>query len=104
MVWARAVATELGAPIPGRPDHVRISLTQTELARLGGCSAGTVAWYLRCLGPAVGERRGGIVIDLGVLDRLADTASPPATSPRTAAVHQALIDCFGQHDAAGFRL
>lgn len=56
----------------GRPldaGRVAVPLSQAELARRRGCSAGTVAYYLREAGEVVVARsRSGLVVDLIALD------------------------------------
>ena len=64
--------------------RVQIPLSQAELARRQGCSAGTVAYYLRQVGDVVVDRhRGGLVVDVAALD--AARAAP--TQPCTASPH-----------------
>jgi DNA-binding transcriptional regulator YhcF (GntR family) len=47
--------------------RVRIPLSQAALARATARSAGTVSYYLRCLGPLVERRDGALIIDVAAL-------------------------------------
>jgi hypothetical protein len=78
---------------------VRIAVSQAALAAESGCSAGTIAYYLRCLGPAVVTRRGGIVINAATLASATTTArrrttGPLATEPGSASESSS---AFGAH-------
>lgn len=99
LAWAWDVLVRLGQPAGG--SLVRIPLTQRQLAEEAGCSAGTISWYLRCLGPAV--RSSDVVV---VLDRLAlsqmDSDRPSSQpSPRCSAVGDQLVDAFGRPGPGG---
>lgn len=60
-------------------DRVEVPLSQAEMARRQGCSAGTVAYYLRAAGDVVvSRRRGRLVIDLAALDAAASTPTTRA--------------------------
>lgn len=64
--------------------RVEVPLSQAELARRQGCSAGTVAYYLRQVGDVVVDRhRGGLVVDVAALD----TARAAPTHSHTASPH-----------------
>jgi len=92
-----------GEPLAGADaDHVRVRLSQQELARRNRCAPSTVSWYLRRLGPAVVTRRGGLVFDRAAL---ASLGTPTARlAPRTAAVERELLDSFAQPTADGTRV
>jgi hypothetical protein len=49
------------------PDRVRIPLSQAALARATARSAGTVTYYVRCLGPLIERRHGALIVDIGAL-------------------------------------
>ena len=93
--------TLYGDPVAGS-DHVRVRLTQHELARRCRCSPSTVSWYLRRLGTAVVTRRGGIVFDRGALARLDADAAPLPSS--TALVERQLLQAHARPTAEGIEL
>ena len=65
-------------------ERVEVPLSQAELARRQGCSAGTVAYYLRAAGDVVvSRRRGGLVIDLAALDAAAVDPMTPGAARAT---------------------
>ncbi|MGH9261648.1 MAG: hypothetical protein ACRD08_17430, partial [Acidimicrobiales bacterium] len=47
--------------------RVWVAASQAKLAQEHGCSAGTVAYYLRAAGAAVERRRGGLLVDTEAL-------------------------------------
>ncbi|HLZ36605.1 MAG TPA: hypothetical protein VKP64_02350 [Mycobacteriales bacterium] len=49
------------------PGRVRIPLSQAALARATARSAGTVSYYMRCLGPLVERRDGALIVDVAAL-------------------------------------
>lgn len=72
-------------------ERVEVPLSQAEMARRQGCSAGTVAYYLRAAGDVVvSRRRGGLVVDVAALDAAAfhpvaaraARATQPPSGPR----------------------
>lgn len=100
LAFAYDTVARYGEPVgDAGHDHVRVPLTQQELARRNGCSPGTVNWYLRRLGPAVVARRNGIVFDRSALTKL--QAGTPELAPRTALVERALLECFARPAADG---
>ncbi len=82
LAWAQQVIAAHGQ---AQPDGtVLVPLTQAELSRVSGRARnnGSVAYYLRSLGPAVLRRRGGLVLDpsrLGASD-LPLTHDPASTA------------------------
>lgn len=81
-------------------ERIEVPLSQAEMARRQGCSAGTVAYYLRSAGDVVvSRRRGRLVIDLAALDAAASNLTtragrcvPPHTSgPRHLRVAEASL-------------
>lgn len=88
-----------GEPVEDSCDHVLIPVSQQHLARRNRCAPSTVSWYLRRLGSAVVERRGGIVIDRRALAEMSDSAIP--ISPRAAVVERELLDSFARPSADG---
>jgi DNA-binding transcriptional regulator YhcF (GntR family) len=73
------------------PNRVRIPLSQAALARATARSAGTVSYYLRCLGPLVERRDGALIVDLvGLAERRATRRQ------RRAEVAEELTRRFGQ--------
>ncbi len=102
LAFAQEAMAQYGVPVPavGR-DHVRVSVSQQELARANRCSPSTVSWYLRRLGPAVVTRRPGIVFDREALMRLGTTRR--SLAPRTVAVERQLLDAFARPAADGTR-
>lgn len=100
LAFAWDMVSRYGEPVGGAGhDHVRVPLTQHELARRNGCSPGTVSWYLRHLGTAVVTRRNGVVFDRAALASL--RASAPQLAPRTALVERELLESFAQPAADG---
>lgn len=106
VAWAWDAILAHGQPVAGPGDLVRIPLSQSELAGIEGCSAGTIAWYLRCLGSAIPLRRGGIVIDRHLLSQLDEDHAPQATTARTASIGQDIIESFSRPspDGSGLEL
>src|SRR5512135_620001 len=65
LLWLDEVIARHGtAEGPGR---VRVPLSQAALARATARSAGTISYYLRCLGPLVERRDGTLVVDIAAL-------------------------------------
>ena len=103
LAFAWDAVTHFGEPLAGLgADHVRVRLSQQELARRNRCAPSTVSWYLRRLGPAVVTRQGGLVFDRTALASLRTTATRLA--PRTAAVERELLDSFARPTADGTRV
>jgi hypothetical protein len=103
LAFAWDAVTLYGEPLAGDgTDHVRVRLSQQELARRNRCSPSTVSWYLRRLGPVVVTRRDGLVFDRAALATL---PTPTArVAPRTAAVERELLDSFARPTADGTRV
>ena len=103
LAFAWDAVTHYGEPLAGRSgDHVRVRLSQQELARRNRCAPSTVSWYLRRLGPAVVTRRGGLVFDRAALVSLRTRTA--GLAPRTAAVERELLDSFARPTADGTRV
>lgn len=100
LAFAWDAVTSYGEPVAGADrDHVRIPLSQQELARRHRCAPSTVAWYLRCLGPVVVTRRQGLVLDRHALTML--MGDQCELTSRTAAVERELLEAFAQPAADG---
>jgi hypothetical protein len=101
LAWVQGVIARHGQ---GLDDGlVRIAVSQAALAAESGCSAGTIAYYLRCLGPAVITRRGGLVINTATLASATTTAREPTTGPVTTEPRSAIDSSpapFGVHALA----
>src|SRR5512135_2423437 len=94
LLWLNDVIARHGrAEGPGR---VRIPLSQAALARATARSAGTVSYYLRCLGPLVERRDGALVVDIAAL-----TERRTERRQRRAQVAERLTRRFGQVTADG---
>jgi DNA-binding transcriptional regulator YhcF (GntR family) len=79
--------------------RVRIPLSQAALARTTARSAGTVSYYMRCLGPLIERRDGALIVDIAAL------AERRATRRRRRVeVADHLIRRFGQATADGSAL
>ncbi len=103
LAFAWDAVSRFGERVPGAGnDHVRVGLSQQELASRSQCTPSTVSWYLRRLGPAVVTRRGGIVFDRGALSQLGQNTHRLA--PRTVAVERELVDAFARPTADGTRV
>lgn len=102
VAFALEAISEWGEPVAGvGHNHVLVRLSQQELARRTRCAPSTVAWYLRQLGPAVVDRRHGLVFDREALAGL--DAARPELAPRTVAVERELLDAFARPAADGTR-
>src|SRR5512143_3294404 len=76
--------------------RVRIPLSQAALARATARSAGTVSYYMRCLGPLIERRDGALIVDIAALaERRAQRRQ------RRAEVADQLTRRFGQATADG---
>jgi hypothetical protein len=85
--------------------RIRVPRSQAALAEEAGCSAGTIAYYLRVLGDAVSaSRRDGLVVDPRLLRDGGDELA--RRRRRSAEVADVLIDTWGQGTvtAAGVEL
>ena len=103
--WIREVLQTYGQP---RLDgSCLVPMNQAELSEASGWSAasGTVSAYLNALGPAVLQRRGGIVVDRAALARLEQTNPGPEELPsRTYEVAKLLALRLGRPGPRGTEL
>jgi DNA-binding IclR family transcriptional regulator len=78
------------------PGRVRIPLSQAALARATARSAGTVTYYVRCLGPLIERRDGTLIVDIAALAERRDMRRRRRTE-----LSRRLIRRFGQLTADG---
>lgn len=65
VLWLEEVIASHGTT--DGPGRVRIPLSQAALARATARSAGTVTYYVRCLGPLIERRDGVLIVDIAAL-------------------------------------
>jgi len=99
LAWAWDVLVRYGRPDGG--SLVRVPLTQRQLAEKAGCSAGTISWYLRCLGPAVHRSDVDLVLDRVALGAMETESAVLEPSPRCTAVGDELVAAFGRPGPGG---
>src|SRR5512146_2600052 len=94
VLWLEEVIASHGTT--DGPGRVRIPLSQAALARATARSAGTVSYYVRCLGPLIERRDGALIVDIAAL-----AERRTKRRQRRAQVAEQLSRRFGQLTADG---